>query len=372
MISKLPMRTIAYNQLIDWISNERMPVNSYLPAERELAEKFETSRVTIRQALDRLEEEGIVKREKNKRPLIMEIPVIDGEGTVPVPAPNKTGLIGFYSAVAFTEVMSQTNDLTNIVGTVITNLEKAGRHVAYVNTHLKDLGKESIWQSLVPNGLAGLFIQPPNGIFSVELGRMINQQDSPVVLIDGYADGFDVNASSVDLDNTAGVSSIVEYLASLGHQKIAFLTQNLDAVWVHQRRSGYQKGMAGITSLETIWTMPENHLEASQTSKIISEIKQEGITAVVTDNDGLAIEMKHLAIQEGLDVPGDLSIIGFDDNTHAMEERLTTVSHMAWEIAEKATEIMLKLLNNPNSNLIFRERITPKLIIRDSVAEPAK
>ena len=58
MNAKMPMRTVAYNQMLEWINRESLSVNSYLPSERELADKFYTSRITIRQALDRFDDQA--------------------------------------------------------------------------------------------------------------------------------------------------------------------------------------------------------------------------------------------------------------------------------------------------------------------------
>jgi len=368
MIAKLPMREISYQKLREWLISEKIPLNSFLPAERELAEKFSTSRVTIRQALERLAKDGIIKKEKNRRPVVVSITAVEKEEPLSS-APCQTSLIGFYTPVPFSEMLDRkSNNLTNIVASVISKMQEFGRHVAYVNTYSKNMGDCQTWQSLVPEGVAGIIINPPNGMVNPDLARMINRYKRPVVLIEAYIDGCDINASCVDLDGCGGIYSAVKFAASLGHKNFAYLDLSYNTPWLKERLAGFERGVFETeTNAAAVWTAIGGDIDQTLREKIVCEIKDKSITAVIAATDSIAIQLKRALEKAGIKIPDDLSVIGFDDTSDAVDARLTTLSHMSRELGEKAAEIMNKLLSSPQSNLIFREKIMPQLIVRNSV-----
>ncbi|HBC88161.1 MAG TPA: hypothetical protein DCZ94_14520 [Lentisphaeria bacterium] len=371
MQAKIPMKLQTYSQIADWIRNEGMVPGAFLPAEREIAEKFNTSRMTVRQSLDILEKEGMIRKEKNRRPVILSRSEIPAAKKTIADAGIENKLIGFYTCVPFSDIIdSSSNNLTNIVAAAMKSLEADGYCTAYLNIHGKNLEDEKTWRTIAPSGISGIIMQPHRSVSSNAFLEMINRQKCPVVLIDGYVDGMDTQAHSIDLDNEKGIASVVRYLFSQGHRRLGFLSENIYSVWQRQRLDGFKKTMRDLKADDSsCWFVTDRKFGDSEGDGILRDIREKKITAVVASVDMLALSLKKSAQARGLSIPEDFSITGFDDIREAVAENITTLSHMSRELGERAAAVVKGLIADPESNLIYRERIVPKLMIRNSVSK---
>jgi LacI family transcriptional regulator len=191
----------------------------------------------------------------------------------------------------------------------------------------------------------------------------------PVVLVDGYAPGSVYD--SIVSDNLMGAFNAVKYLIDLGHTCIGLVGSVPDAYpSIRERRKGYVKALraAGIQD-EYIEDSPLTR--AGGYNATITLLKRmPSITAVFACNDEVAIGAMTAAREMRRDVPGNLSIVGFDDIDLAQEisPTLTTVHVDKVLMGVLAVRHLRDRAEDPGrpaltttlgTNLIIRESVRP-------------
>lgn len=167
-----------------------------------------------------------------------------------------------------------------------------------------------------------------------------------------------------------GCAMAAEHLAELGHQRIGYISGNLAYPSAHERRGGYDQGLSrhGLAiapELDAVGDYSfESGIEAAR--RILAHPQRP--TAIVCANDQMAAGAYHAAYEIGLTIPGDLTIIGFDDADVATRiyPPLTTVRLPTRDMARVAVEGLLDP-EAARSNLVFEAT----LLIRGS-SGPAK
>lgn len=192
----------------------------------------------------------------------------------------------------------------------------------------------------------------------------------PVVQIDRNIPG--VNIPTVSIDNIKASQGVVNYLSEMGHTKIAHITGNLDVISAQDRLEGYTKGLAGA-GLEYIraWIKEGDYSKESGYKKMREILRGDSIpTAVYAANDMMALGVYQAVLEEGLTIPEDISVVGYDDIeiTSLITPRLTTVFQPKHLLGEKAVKLLVNKINKPD--LDFADQIlNTELIIRDSVLQ---
>jgi LacI family transcriptional regulator len=179
---------------------------------------------------------------------------------------------------------------------------------------------------------------------------------------------------SVTMDNRLGARLVLDYLAGLGHRRIAFIgSARLGDL--HERGEAYTEFMA-----EQLGGVPTGYLQ------LVENALEEGYqamtrllalsrppTAVFAADDNMAIGAMKAAAEHGLAVPADLSIVGFDDIKIAsyLHPALTTIHQPYEEIACQAVDLLLEMIRDraipqPAPHVV----IPPYLVKRDSCAPP--
>lgn len=169
----------------------------------------------------------------------------------------------------------------------------------------------------------------------------------PLVLID-----FEMNGQpAVVVDNQAGARSAVEHLLELRHQRIAFLGADMEHPGLQSRLDGYRLALngAGIAVDPSLVLTQEYGNPDGETGKVLGErliAMDPRPTAVFCVNDALALGLLDTALNNGLDVPGDLSIVGFDDVAGARiaTPSLTTVRVYKEQLGELAMRYLAELM----------------------------
>ena len=146
---------------------------------------------------------------------------------------------------------------------------------------------------------------------------------------------------SVSLDHFAGAFAATQHLIELGHREIVHLAGPIDSMDASQRVAGWrtalaEQGIVARTPMVGDWS-PQSGYEAG-----LRIAADRSITAVFSGNDQMAIGILHALRQNGLSVPDDLSLVGFDDIPEAQffSPPLTTVRG---DFAELGRTIMATL-----------------------------
>ena len=201
-----------------------------------------------------------------------------------------------------------------------------------------------------------------------EIQEINNQK--PVVLINRKVPGV----ADVVPSNENGIAEAVQHLADLGHKHIAFLSgpraswMNTER-WTHLMKNAVK---AGMTIVEIGPNDPT--LEAGRLS--VDRIKAAGVTAVVTYNDVMGIGLLREAIAQGIKIPDDLSIIGFDNifGSDFTSPPLSTVRQDLEKTGNEGVSALMSLLANDELNPedIPAPDHEASLLIRGSTAKAKK
>jgi LacI family transcriptional regulator len=178
--------------------------------------------------------------------------------------------------------------------------------------------------------------------------------------------------SNIAVDVEHGVRSAVEHLVALGHRRIGFISGSLDLKTVARRHGAFLSCTAAIRGLETGTIECDLSMQGAYVAcaKLLTRLAP---TAILAANDTFAIGAMHCAFDRGLNVPADLSIIGFDDIPFAEYARpaLTTVRISRSVIAKLAFQELTEMLNDPEQPA-KEHHVETTLVVRESTAAPAR
>jgi LacI family transcriptional regulator len=139
---------------------------------------------------------------------------------------------------------------------------------------------------------------------------------------------------------------MTRYLASLGHSRIAFITGHPSHKAVANRFDGYKEGLkeSGIKFSEHLVVAGDNSFESGEKAATKLLQRKHRPTAIFAANDDMAVAAIRVANRLGIDVPGQLSIAGFDDIALARQvyPNLTTIRQPLSAMAERAAKLLIQ------------------------------
>lgn len=192
----------------------------------------------------------------------------------------------------------------------------------------------------------------------------VRSMNIPLVILDNNVD-YQL-AARVGCDNIGGIRRIVRYLWTRGHDRIGFLGGEADSIVTIERHRAFSDALAELGLEEIPGAVKYGHFSAKGTKKLILEIAQKGVTAVVCISDLLACTAVQELTKVGYTVPGDISITGYDNllPSEYSQPRITTMYQNRIHIGKTAF-FMLQQMNN--GILLNAVQLRPELIERESV-----
>lgn len=176
---------------------------------------------------------------------------------------------------------------------------------------------------------------------------------------------------SVFLDNLLGARAAVNHLVELGHRQIAFLANPQTDGYLDRQR-GYTLAMRSAGLVPRV--VPSQYTRKDAADDIGPVLGGPNApTAVFTHNDQAALGTLDAAAALGLSVPGDLSVVGYDNSSvsGAPGTQLTTVDIHGRQLGRAAAEVAISRLANPQAAQITRS-FSPSLVVRSTTAPPAR
>lgn len=160
------------------------------------------------------------------------------------------------------------------------------------------------------------------------------------------------------------------YLLELGHRAIAFVGGEDGFDYVLNRRKGYQRALeeSGVTNAPS-WIQSGNGTDG--TTAILKEAPE--ITAILFVNDSYAADGLPVLQDQGLTIPGDISVLSFDDTDIARKATppLTSVCYHFFEEGQWAVKMLLDLIRFPHLERVHT-LFKAELIQRGSCAPPSR
>lgn len=252
---------------------------------------------------------------------------------------------------------------------IVKGIEKVARENGYnvllCNTESK-VDTEKAYLKLLKNRLSegAIFMAPV--IDREELSAI--SRKFPVVQCCEYKE--EAYVSYVSIDNFSAAYKAVQYLIGLGHKRIGMISCGNNYVSTIQRKEGYKKAIedGGIAFNEELVKFGNYGFKSGiRAAKQFLSKKDNLPTAIFAISDSMAIGAIRCFKENGLKVPEDISVIGFDDITYASmyDPMLTTVSQPQVELGCEAMELLLAqirgYITEPKSIFLDYE-----LIIRES------
>jgi LacI family transcriptional regulator, repressor for deo operon, udp, cdd, tsx, nupC, and nupG len=171
---------------------------------------------------------------------------------------------------------------------------------------------------------------------------------------------------SLGVDDAPGITAAVRHLVDLGHRDIAHVSGPADLVHGHSRSQAWAAALqaAGLP----VGRCVEGDFSAEAGARATRELldASDPPTAIVYANDLMAMAGMSLALSRGVDVPGDLSVTGYDDTEIAahLQPSLTTVSTDVTEWGRAAANRLLEVVGQ--QPLTPAELAPPRLVVRGS------
>ncbi len=237
-----------------------------------------------------------------------------------------------------------------------------------------DVEAERVAARALIGTVAGVILPPPLGESPVVLAELIGAGVPVVAIASGR---FSDEISRVRIDDFHAAKEIAAHVIARGHRRIGFIRGNPNQTASERRFEGFQAAMdeAGIvldgSLVEQGYFTYRSGLEAAE--RLLA--RQVPPSAIIASNDDMAAATISVAHRRGLDVPRDLSVVGFDDTSTATTvwPELTTIRQPIAAMAESAVDILLRGIRGKpgESRKIIDHVADHELVTRDSVAAPA-
>jgi len=198
------------------------------------------------------------------------------------------------------------------------------------------------------------------------------QEDMPCLVINHIVKDLDV--SYIAVDNVKGGFTATEYLIHLGHKRIATVTGNMQTQAGIDRFEGFHKALKqhGINCPpEYVFKGDYSRRCARQAAERFFALENPP-SAVFAASDDMALEIISVAMENGIRVPDDISIIGFDDNPAGLfgPVALTTIKQPLFEMAEEAVKVIHEIMTSKQKDRVHKV-LSPDLIVRESCSQPS-
>lgn len=262
------------------------------------------------------------------------------------------------------------NISTPIYAEIFKGLDNGARELGYslflCNTNDDIEIERDYVRNLMEKRVNGIIIAPVSE--NIDDIVDITRNSIPVIYIGGKVS--DNMNNYVIVDNLYGSRLATEYLIQLGHKDIYMLTYNKDTKTNRDRIAGYRAVMLENKIDPKVFIYHENCSRREcgyrQTIKLIES--EDIPTAIFASNDMVALGVMEAALEKGLKIPDDISLIGYDDIVYASLPtiKLTTISQPKFEMGVLAIDLLFKMMNNFNVNDKHRRIVKPKLVIRNT------
>ncbi|ADI09550.1 HTH-type transcriptional repressor PurR [Streptomyces bingchenggensis BCW-1] len=257
--------------------------------------------------------------------------------------------------------------------TTLFGIEQAARDADYTVrvTTLESTGQNSggeVMRSLMSESLAGVILSAPHD-WAAEALRHLSR-NTPVVVVD--VDVEQDSAPVVGIAQHAGARQATEHLLSLGHKTVWHVSGPVTWPSARAREAAWhttltEAGRMAPPPLRGDWTARSGYEQGKRL------VRRKNVTAVFAANDQMALGVLLALREAGLDVPGDVSLVGFDDIPEAAYfwPPLTTVRQDFDEAGRLALDLLMDQIEGTGA----RDRLTvvqPKLVVRGSTGPAAR
>lgn len=236
---------------------------------------------------------------------------------------------------------------TELIAAVEAAARRSGYTLLLGDTHDDPEEEERIVRALVERRVDGLLLAPSAGA-SEHVLPYLGAQSLPVVLIDRF---LPAAVDQVGSENEEPTAQLVEHLATRGHRRIAMVVGLRGLSTTNERIDGYRLGLrrSGLAFDDALIAEGGSRRDAAHAATLRLLDLAEPPTALISANNAMTIGVLHALRERGLQVPGDLALVAFDDFEWAdlFEPRLTVIAQPTADLGERAVRLLLSRLQDP-------------------------
>jgi LacI family transcriptional regulator len=351
-----PVREQLRHILIAEIDRGTFLRGSKLPAERELAERFGTSRTTVRQAIEYLVDAGTLIRSAGKGTFVAGSGRESVSRTDPAAGPVPGGLQGTLALVISEDIF----EFIQVgVNRILLGVQKACQQSGYrvlfhVVTEEAPTAESGVAGYMVVGGAPRRFLE------------RLRSAGTPLVLVDLLLND---RSASVGIDYAEGMRQAVTYLHSLGHQNVGFIgfpnSEKYIAFWQTMAALGlrYEPRWVVFLQFPDLQSSMLSGYRAMQSILAMTSLP----TAMIATNDLVALGAQDALAVAGIDVPKRMSLMGFDDLGVESDRPLTTMRTDSSEVGRLAVRVLLEQIRGESPGQT-RITVPTELVIRESTA----
>ena len=338
-------------------------VGTYLPGELEISTLYNLSRGTIRRALAILESEGLLSRQP-------------GRGTLILPPSAQIQNSRPKVAIVWTMVRWMGMDMFSALEE---QLSTANCEILFRSSQHDHTREAKILEELVNSDLNAVVLYSTGHPDSIRLMRQLQSQGKKVVLLDRFVLNQSENLSWVTSDNERGAYELTRHLIELGHKRIGMVIISPEYQVEHistlvERENGYCRAVkeAGLESMLLGQCCVSDEIIDDHDHRLLDFIISRQPTALFFHNDASAYRMYAVLNQNGIRVPQDISVAGFDGLDlfpDLLSFKLTTVEQDFYSLGQEAGKLVISLLQNPE-NQSRQIRLPVKLRVGNSTSHP--
>lgn len=238
-------------------------------------------------------------------------------------------------------------------------LNRSGREIAY----LRMLARNHV------DGLVFITNHPDDG----ELAALINETGRVVVVDE---DVPDARVPKLFCDNEQGGYLAGQHLGSFGHRRALYVGGPAEMISTRRRFSGFEKAMMEATAGRAELSRYEGEYTVEAGRVAARRFLDAGApaTAIFASSDEIAIGLIEVLREENVSIPGDVSIIGFDDvgPLHLFAPPLTAIRQPVRAIGQRALALLLEMNQQKSQAAPVEELLPVEIVVRSSVAPPSK
>lgn len=309
-----------------------------LPTEQAIAQEYQVSRQTVRQALSILVQDGlIVKRQGSGSRILRQRPADE---------PRRTSI-----AVITTYISDYI--FPSILREVETVLAQHNCVPSLFATQNQVYNERRILTALLDSDIEGLLVEGTKSALpnpNLDLYEQIARRDIPLVFMNGYYPNLQGALSVLD-DNCGGGRMLVEYLHGKGHVNIAGIFKSDDLQGL-QRYEGYTAALRDLglplNDRQVFWyntDQKERLLSGGPMDDVVQVLQ--GCSAVVCYNDEIASRLVSDLIKRRVRIPEDMAVVSFDNSRYSdfAPIPITSLSHGKMNVGRIAAELLVDLLH---------------------------
>ena len=331
-----------------------------IPPERTLSEKYGISRVSARKAMKSLISEGLITSIVGRGNFVKDV-----RNVYKI---SKTMNIGYVIYSGDTRASFQSNPyFGHMITGVDEEAKRYGYHVVLSTLESGALPKSGLPELVTKNKVDGLLVE---GI-SYQDYKKLNSA-CPTVIISDWIETepgiIETPLDVVTVDNLGAMDQVGKYLKDLGHSKIAFISLNIKQSCFADRYNGFRLALIHHNlDFYPEWCLFENTSDEA-VNKLLS--MKEKPTAIIICNDYFALQIIDKLKKSGSSVPGDFSVVGFDDIAEAKGANppLTTVKVPTETVGRVACARLMDKINKRSGHAMIIQ-VETSFVVRESCSK---